>query len=92
MTLQIEIKNFTSLESLTTINCMSHSLFVAGLTARNIFPELKELLLQRVLACCMRGIFNEKVWTMCKFGLLITRFIVAEEQRRKAAFEFKLKK
>ena len=34
---------------LTTINGMPHQLFAAGLQARDIYPELKEIFLQRTL-------------------------------------------
>ena len=32
---------------LTTINGMPHQLFTAGLKARDIYPEMKKILLQR---------------------------------------------
>ena len=49
---------------LTTISGMPHQLFEAGIHKRDIYRELKEVLLLGALKCDMRRVFNNKIWFM----------------------------
>ena len=47
---------------------MPHQLVAAGLQARDIYPELKKVLLQRALKRDMERVFTQKIWVMGRYA------------------------
>ena len=47
---------------------MLHQLVAAGLQARDIYPELKKVLLQRALKRDMERVFTQKIWVMGRYA------------------------
>ena len=62
-----EFHNPSIKKILTTINGVPHQLFAAGLQARDIYPELKKIFIQRTLECDMGSVFNNKIWVMDRY-------------------------
>ena len=62
-----EFHNSSIKKILTTINGVPHQLFAAGLQARDIYPELKKIFIQRTLECDMGSVFNNKIWVMDRY-------------------------